>query len=105
MHTEEMNAAWKWRFEDTIRTTACLISRGSTNPEEYRKLMEGIKSIRTHRYKENYSGEHAAIQACSAMYMAACLLKGKKFPNEGFLPFFMNKERGRHSMTEQLVVL
>lgn len=66
-------------LEDTIRTAACLISRGSTNPGEYRKLMEGIKSIRTHMYKENYSGEHAAIQACSVMYMAACLLKGKGF--------------------------
>lgn len=66
-------------LEDTIRTAACLISRGSTNPEEYKKLMEGIKSIRTHMYRENYSGEHAAIQACSVMYMAACLLKGKEF--------------------------
>ena len=66
-------------LEDTIRTAACLISRGSINPEEYKKLMEGIKSIKTHMYRENYSGELAAIQACSVMYMAACLLKGREF--------------------------
>ena len=64
---------------DAIRTASCIISRGNNQPEEYRKLMGGIKSIRTHIYRENYSGEIAAIQACSVMYMAACILKKHKF--------------------------
>lgn len=64
---------------DTIETAACIIGRGNSRPEEYRKLVGGIKSIRTHMFKENYSGEIAAIQACSVMYMAACVLKNKEF--------------------------
>lgn len=58
---------------------ACIISRGNNNPEEYCKLITGIKSIRTHIFRENYSGETAAIQACSVMYLAACILINKKF--------------------------
>lgn len=64
---------------DAIETAACIVSRGNSNPEEYRKLMSGVKSIRTHIFKENYSGEIAAIQACSVMYMAACILKNREF--------------------------
>lgn len=64
---------------DTIETAACIVSRGNTRPEEYQKLLSGIKSIRNHIFKENYSGEIAAIQACSVMYMAACVLKNKEF--------------------------
>ena len=64
---------------DTIQAAACIISRGTTNPDEYRKLMQGIKRIRTHMYKEMYSGEIAAVQACSVMYMAACVLKNQEF--------------------------
>lgn len=64
---------------DTISMAACIISRGNTNQEDYRKLITGIKSIRTHIFRENYSGEIAAIQACSVMYMAACVLKNKEF--------------------------
>lgn len=64
---------------DTISMAACIISRGNNNPEEYCKLITGIKSIRTHIFRENYSGETAAIQACRVMYMAACILKNKKF--------------------------
>ena len=64
---------------DTIETAACIIARGNNRPDEYRKLVSGIKSIRTHMFKENYSGEIAAIQACSVMYMAACILKNKEF--------------------------
>ncbi|MDE7284167.1 MAG: nucleotidyl transferase AbiEii/AbiGii toxin family protein [Lachnospiraceae bacterium] len=66
-------------LQDTIRTASCIISRGNNQPEEYQKLMGGIKSIRTHIYRENYSGEIAAIQACSVIYMAACILKKHKF--------------------------
>ena len=64
---------------DTIETAACIIARGNNRPDEYRKLVSGIKSIRTHMFKENYSGEIAAIQSCSVMYMAACILKNKEF--------------------------
>lgn len=64
---------------DAIEMAACIVARGNSRPEEYYKLMGGIKSIRTHIFKENYSGEIAAIQACSVMYMAACILKNKKF--------------------------
>lgn len=64
---------------DTIEMAACIVSKGNSRPEEYRKLMSGIKSIKTHIFKGNYSGEIAAIQACSVMYMAACILKNKEF--------------------------
>ena len=64
---------------DTIEMAACIVSRGNNRPDEYRKLINGIKSIRTHIFKENYSGEIAAIQACSVMYMASCILKNKEF--------------------------
>ncbi|MCH5249898.1 MAG: nucleotidyl transferase AbiEii/AbiGii toxin family protein [Lachnospiraceae bacterium] len=64
---------------DTIETAACIVSRGNNRSEEYRKLMEGIKSLRTHIYRGGYSGELAAIQACSVMYMAACILKNQTF--------------------------
>lgn len=64
---------------DTIETAACIVSRGNNQVEEYRKLLGGIKSIQTHIYQESYSGEIAAIQACSVMYMAACILKNKEF--------------------------
>ena len=64
---------------DTISTAACIVSRGANSPEEYSKLLSGIKSIRTHMYQETYSGEIAAIQACSVMYMASCILKKHPF--------------------------
>ena len=66
-------------LSDTIETAACIVARGNNRPDEYRKLVSGIKSIRTHMFKENYSGEIAAIQSCSVMYMAACILKNKEF--------------------------
>lgn len=64
---------------DTIETSACIISRGTIHSAEFHKLMIGIKSIRTHMYNVNYSGEKAAVQACSVMYLAACILKNKEF--------------------------
>ena len=64
---------------DAISTAACIVSRGTNSPDEYGKLLGGIKSIRTHMYQETYSGEIAAIQACSVMYMAACILKNHPF--------------------------
>lgn len=64
---------------DTIEMAVCIVSRGNNRADEYRKLVGGIKSLRTHIFRENYSGEIAAIQACSVMYMAACILKNKEF--------------------------
>lgn len=66
-------------LQDTVGTAICIISRGNTCAEEYSKLMVGIRSIRTHMYRETYSGEIAAIQACSVMYMASCILKNHPF--------------------------
>lgn len=66
-------------LKDTIEVAACIIARGNDKPEEYQKLMCGIKSIRTHIFNEKYSGEIAAIQACSVLYMAARILKNKEF--------------------------
>lgn len=66
-------------LKDAIEVAACIVARGNSRPEEYLKLMSGIKSIRTHIINEKYSGEIAAIQACSVMYMAACILKNKEF--------------------------
>lgn len=66
-------------LRETIEAAACIVSRGATNGDEYKKLSAGIKSVRTHIYSENYSGESAALQACSEMYMATCILKNQEF--------------------------
>ncbi|MCD8053922.1 MAG: nucleotidyl transferase AbiEii/AbiGii toxin family protein [Lachnospiraceae bacterium] len=66
-------------LRDTIETAACIVSRGSTNQEEYRLLSKGIKSVRSHIYGEKFSGELAACGACLIMYLAACILKNEPF--------------------------
>lgn len=66
-------------LRDTIETSACIASRGTTNQEEYRLLSRGIRSIRTHIYGEKFSGELAACGACEVMYLAACILKNEPF--------------------------
>ena len=80
---------------DTIETAACIVGRGNNRPDEYRKLVSGIKSIRTHMFKENYSGEIAAIQSCSVMYMAACILKNKEFVRIKTLENYMKDSIGK----------
>lgn len=80
---------------DTIETAACIASRGILGLSEYQKLMDGIKSIRTHIYKENYSGEIAAIQACSVIYMAACILKNSPFVKKHNLEDYVKVSIGK----------
>lgn len=66
-------------LRDTIRTAACIIGRGSTDPEEYPMYVEGANALDSHILQGKYNGEMAAINACRVMYLAACVLKRKPF--------------------------
>lgn len=86
MRTVEAEIAYRGKgcsvedcLNDTIETAACVVSRGSINREDYQLLSSGIKGIRTHIYGGRFSGESAAIGACTVMYIAACILKNKSF--------------------------
>jgi len=61
---------------DTIDASACIISRGLINKQEYAEYLRGIKSVGNHILNMRYSAEIASHQACKVMYTAACLLTG-----------------------------
>lgn len=66
-------------LRDTIRTSACIIGRGCTDPEEYPMYVEGANALDSHILQGKYNGEIAAINACQVMYLAASVLKRKPF--------------------------
>ena len=66
-------------LRDTIRTAACIIGRGYTDPEEYPMYVEGANALDSHILRGKYNGEMAAINACQVMYLAACVLKRRPF--------------------------
>lgn len=66
-------------LRDTIRTAACIIGRGYTDPEEYPMYVDGANALDSHILQGKYNGEIAAINACQVMYLAACVLRRKPF--------------------------
>lgn len=70
-------------LRDTIRTAACIIGRGCTDPEEYPMYVEGANALDSHILQGKYNGERAAIDACQVMYLAACVLKRRPFVKIG----------------------
>lgn len=65
---------------DTIESAACIAGRGKYGTE-YEKYSAVMRNLTNHIYEGKFSGEIAAILACSVMYMAACVLK-KQSPNK-----------------------
>ncbi len=64
---------------DTIDAAACIASRGTYKPDEYKMLLNGIRGISSHTYGKNYTGEDAARESGIVMYLAACILKNEPF--------------------------
>jgi hypothetical protein len=50
--------------------------KGTYERDEFPLFMKGIDVIKGHIFDGRYSGEIAAIQACTVMHMAAALLVG-----------------------------
>lgn len=74
-----INATPEDVLRDTIRSAACIIGKGDSDAEEYPLYLSGAKSLDNHVLGGRYSGEIAALQACKAMYLAACVLTGSRF--------------------------
>lgn len=70
-------------LRDTIRTAACIIGRGYTDPDEYPMYVDGANALDSHILQGKYNGEVAAINACQVMYLAASVLKRKPFVKIG----------------------
>lgn len=66
-------------LKDTIRASACIISKGNMDKDEYPSYLRGIQALDNHVMNIRYSGEIAAHDACKAMYLSACLLTGHTF--------------------------
>jgi hypothetical protein len=64
---------------DTINTAMNIVNKGNSNPEEYKLLVSGIRSITSHIIGSKYSGEKAAVDACKVLYLATCILTDNKF--------------------------
>lgn len=61
-------------LKDTIRSAACIIGKGTTDKEDFPLYMQGAKAVSNHIFREKYSGEKAAFQACEVFCLAACIL-------------------------------
>lgn len=71
-------------FDEMISTYNSIIDqeiayRGKTNWEEYRYYVNGIRSLRSHLFEENYSPEIAARKAAKILYLTTCIKKGVHF--------------------------
>ena len=66
-------------LDDTYAAALCIASRGKTNWEEYRYYVNGIRSLRSHLFEENYSPEIAARKAAKILYLTTCIKKGVHF--------------------------
>ena len=66
-------------LDDTYAAALCIASRGKTNWEEYRYYVNGIRSLRSHLFEENYSPEIAARKAAKSLYLTTCIKKGVHF--------------------------
>ena len=64
---------------DTFMASVCVAGSGKINPDEYSIYVKAIKDLHDHIFSENYSAEIAALRAPEIMYMAMCILNGKKF--------------------------
>ncbi len=65
---------------DTIESAACVAGRGKYGAE-YEKYSAVTRNLTNHIYEGKFSGEIAAVLACSVMYIAACVLK-KQVPKK-----------------------
>lgn len=66
-------------LNDTYDAALCIASRGSTNREEYQYFLNGIRSLRSHIFAENYSPEIAARKAVKIIYLSTCIRTGVRF--------------------------
>ena len=65
-------------LKDTIESCICIMARGSIRNEEYGYFSSGINAIQGHLFLGRINGETAAAYACEVMYLATCILTGKK---------------------------
>lgn len=66
-------------LQDTINASVCIASRGHYSSDEYPLYLQGMRGIVGHIYGERFSADKAVLPACKTMYLAACLLKRKRF--------------------------
>ena len=59
---------------DTIESAACIAGRGKYGTE-YERYSAVMRNLTNHIYQGKFSGEIAAVLACTVMYMAVCVLK------------------------------
>jgi hypothetical protein len=69
-----LKASWHDGLLDTINACVCIMGKGTYERDEFPLFMKGIDAIKGHIFDGRYSGEIAAIQACTVMHMAAALL-------------------------------
>lgn len=59
---------------DTIKSAACIASRGLIDKDDYAHYKRGIAGIANHVFGGAFSGEIAVEHACVVMYLAAAML-------------------------------
>ncbi|MCR5529623.1 MAG: nucleotidyl transferase AbiEii/AbiGii toxin family protein [Saccharofermentans sp.] len=59
-------------LEDTIRSSACIASRGLIG-DDYPLFLSGIRALSDHVFDRRFTAETAVDLACKVMYIAACL--------------------------------
>jgi len=66
-------------LEDTIKVSKNIASRGFYDKEEYQLYVNGIRSLKSHLFDNNYSSNVAAIEVTKILYLSACVLKRQPY--------------------------
>ncbi len=66
-------------LRDTIMSCACIIGKGTYDPDEFPLFIKGIRSIGGHILSMKYGAPLAAEQASRVMYLSSCMLAGQPF--------------------------
>lgn len=63
-------------LNDTFNAALCIAARGKYMTEEYPIYVDGIRSLRSHIYAENYTPEIAARRSAKIIYLISCMKSG-----------------------------
>jgi len=78
-------------FDDIVNTSMIIAFRGGIKNDEFDRLVEGIKRIKSYIFSKNFILEEAVLSSSKAAYLAL-LLKNKIYNIE----FFNNKKDVMH---------
>lgn len=85
---------------DTIRSAACIGSRGKYDKEDFNYYLEGTRQIVDHILdRKRYNMEIASMSAPKIIYMAACLLTGRPYEKNINTDDFINEKLTQPELT------